>query len=319
MSSKIKWFFDAVWWKTYYLIEKELLKNAGRGIKRRKFHNRRPDEVFCVIRRKGDSAGLFSYVLIILEKIEQCEQEKWIPVVDMMHTINSYLYKREVGFINSWEYFFEQPGGHKLKDIRGCQNICLSDIQIRCAVTERVFTDENDLKKWSGLYHKYIKLNEKTKKHIDDVYQELFHKSDRVLGVLCRGTDYLNAPPLHPIQPEPQMVISDAKKLMKEKALDKIYLATEDAAIYDLFRQEFGQNLIAVDCVRYVGKEEITTRKNRRKNDKYIQGLDYITTIYLLARCTGILCGNTNGAVAAYIINGGKYEFSNCYQLGAYS
>lgn len=316
--SIVKRFFNAVWWKNYYQREKYYLKNCGGKVKRGWFHNQKPELVFYCIRRKGDFAGLFSYALIVMEKLEFCEREGWIPVVDMMHTINSYLYKKEVGFINSWEYFFEQPGGYKLKDIRRVKNLYLSDIQVRCAVDEKVFTDENALKKWSRIWHKYIRLNDKTKKHIDGEYQRLFSQSGRVLGVLCRGTDYLNEPHLHPIQPEPSMVVQDAKKLMKERALDKIYLATEDASIYTLFQQEFGSSLIAVDCIRYDGKEEITQRTNCRKNDKYIQGLDYITTIYLLARCTGILCGNTNGSIAARIINADKYEFVNIYLLGCY-
>ncbi len=314
---KIKMFFDAIWWKIYYLWENKYLKNVGL-VKQGRSHNQWPEMTFYCIRRKGDFAGLFSYVLIVLEKLETAEKEGWIPVVDMMRTINSYLYKREVGFVNSWEYFFEQPAGYDLKSIRKCKNVYLSDIQISCAVDEGVFTDEYVLKKWSGLYHKYIKLNIKTKNHIDDIYQELFYQSNRVLGVLCRGTDYLNAPHLHPIQPEPQRVIQDARKLMKEHALDKIFLATEDKSIYNLFQREFEHDLITVNCIRYDGKEEITQRNNRRKNDKYIQGLDYVTTIYLLARCTGLLCGNTNGALAACIINAGKYEFTHFYQLGYY-
>lgn len=76
--------------------------------------------------------------------------------------------------------------------------------------------------------------------------------------------------------------------------------------------------MVAVNQIRYVGKEEITTRSNVRKKDKYLQGLDYITAIYLLAECKGILAGYTNGALAAVLINAGAYEFSQIYSLGFY-
>lgn len=39
-----------------------------------------------------------------------------IPVVDMQTFTNIYLRKDEVGHVNSWEYFFEQPAGIRLDE-----------------------------------------------------------------------------------------------------------------------------------------------------------------------------------------------------------
>ncbi len=318
-SKKIKNFFDMIWWKLYRYIEKIYIKDEN-GYKRECIYcNQMQDKNFYCIRRKGDLAGLFSYVLYILEKLALCEAVGGgIPVIDMQHTINSYLYKKEIGRINSWEYYFQQPKGYNLKSIRRCKNVYYSDIHIQCLVGSDIFRDKSELKKWSELYYKYIRLNTRTQEHINDTYKKLFSESDRTLGVLCRGTDYLNAPPQHPIQPSPQQVIYDAKKYMGDKNLNKLYLVTEDIEIYDLFKKEFAQTMVAVDCIRYSGKERITQRKNQRKNDKYIQGLDYITSIYLLAKCNALLAGYTNGSVAAVLLNSSAYEFVSIYSLGFY-
>ena len=64
------------------------------------------------------------------------------------------------------------------------------------------------------LIYRYIVLNEKTKEHIRIVRKQLFSKSDKVLGVLCRGTDYNSHPSKHPIQPEPHRVESDAQQIL---------------------------------------------------------------------------------------------------------
>lgn len=111
--SKIKWFLDAVWWKCYYLREKFWLKNCIDGevqrVKRGKFRNQNPDKTFYCIRRKGDFAGLFSYVLIVMEKLEFCDREGWIPVVDMKHTINSYLYRSRLDSLIHGNTFLNSP------------------------------------------------------------------------------------------------------------------------------------------------------------------------------------------------------------------
>lgn len=316
--SAIKIFLDKVWWKLYDFREKRYIKNENGYMRKSFWRNKKPDTRFYIIRRKGDSAGLFSYVLTVLEKFAFCEENGFVPVVDMQHTRNTYLYKREVGIVNSWEYYFKQPAGYGLKDIRKCKNVYFSDVKIKGLVGSSCFRDKEELEKWSNLYKKYVVLNNVTKEHIEDVYKQLFNASDRVLGVLCRGTDYNNKPHLHPIQPEPQRVIEDAWEQLTRGGYNKVFLATEDTEIYELFRKSFGEKMVAVDCIRYVGKEEITTRENTRKNDKYIQGLDYITTIYLLAKCTGILAGYTNGALAAVLINADKYEYMHIYSLGFY-
>lgn len=318
LSKKVKNFFDKVWWKLYAFREKRYLKDENGYMRSSFLRNKQPDKTFYCIRRKGDSAGLFSYVLIILEKLAFCEENGFVPVVDMQHTKNTYLDKSRVGVVNSWEYYFEQPAGYGLKDILRCKNVYFSDVHIECKVGSKCFWDKEELKKWSDLYKKYIVLNEATKKHIERVRKQLLGDSTKVLGVLCRGTDYNNHPSMHPIQPEPRQVIDDASRLMLGGGYDRIFLATEDSQIYELFRESFGDKMIAVDCVRYTGKEEITSRSNDRKNDKYLQGLDYVTAIYLLAGCDGILAGYTNGSLAAVLINADTYEFSYIYSLGFY-
>lgn len=318
MYGKMKAFFEKVWWKIYAYWEKYYIKNENGYWRKKIWCNQKPNETFCVIRRKGDSAGLFSYVLIILEKLAYCEQKGYIPVIDMQHTRNTYLQKREVGFINSWEYFFEQPCGYGLKNISRCKNVFFSDTHIECLVGSRCFSNKEELQKWSDLYKKYIVLNRETKEYIEKMRGQLFVKSEKCLGVCCRGTDYNNHPSKHPRQPEPRKVIEDARHIMSEGGYNKLFLVTEDAEIYQYFKESFGEKMTAVPQIRYVGKEEITIRVNARKKDKYLQGLDYITAIYLLAECNGILAGYTNGVLAAVLINGGIYEFSKIYSLGFY-
>lgn len=275
-------------------------------------------KTYYVIRRQGDYAGLFSYVLYVLEKCEQAEKSGWFPIVDMQSTINSYLYSHEVGKVNSWEYYFEQPCKEGLIKSKECKKVVFSDVKTLCKIGSVIFRDREELGKWSYYYEKYIHLNEETKEYIQRMYEKIIGTEDVVLGILARGTDYKAKPALHPIQPDPDTIIADAKNLMGAGAYNKIFLATEDKEIYQKFEKEFGNKLLSIECPRYSGTSRITQRNNCREKDKYIQGLDYLTTIYVLAKCDALLAGNTNGSIAAGLINAGKYKYVHIYSLGYY-
>ena len=47
----------------------------------------------------------------MLGAIAYADNNNLIPVIDMKNHKNSYLYDNELGRINSWEYYFEQPCG----------------------------------------------------------------------------------------------------------------------------------------------------------------------------------------------------------------
>lgn len=306
-----------------YIIKKKLshifLKKRYVEWTRIRKRGKEADKTFYCIRREGDAAGLFSYILYVLEKLEIADENNWFPVIDMQNQINSYLYSHEVGKINSWEYYFEQPSGIGVKELKKCKKVIYSDAKCECKVGSAIFYDAQIMKRWVYLFEKYIHLNEETKKHIDGVYAELMTADkDRILGVLARGTDYNAEPAFHPVQPSAETIIRDAKKLMKDKNLNKLFLATEDEEIFAKFKGEFRNQLIAVDAPRYTGTGRITQRNNNRKNDKYIQGLDYLTTIYLLSRCQCLLAGNTNGSLGAGLINAEQYEYIYIYSLGNY-
>ena len=74
-----------------------------------------------IIHSGADHVGLFSYFLMILGGIAFADRNNLIPVVDMKNYRNNYLYGSEVGQINAWEYYFEQPGNVSLDDALSCK------------------------------------------------------------------------------------------------------------------------------------------------------------------------------------------------------
>ena len=148
----------------------------------------------------------------------------------------------------------------------------------------------------------------------------------RALGVICRGTDYVKLKPRgHPVQPSVEQVIERAKVLLKQYRLDKIYLATEELAIYEKFEKVFPGLVIINQRQWYDGiynahdMSYIYQVEFNRENVIYLKGLEYLSSLQLLSRCNALLGGNCGGACAALYMNNMKYEYVELFQLGLYS
>ena len=70
------------------------------------------------------------------------------------------------------------------------------------------------------------------------------------------------------------------------------------------------------EFVDYQGGYICETSINR-ENDKYLQGKEYLTTIYILSKCNCIIAARASGTVAADIMSQG-WEYAKYYDLGVF-
>lgn len=286
------------------------------------FGNENPEKIFYVI-RWIDGGGLFSYVINALGHIKYAIQNNYIPVIDMMNYSNPYLNKKDIGKINSWEYYFEQPFGYSLKDIKNSKNIIISNgliISDRPRGTQESYEDVNGiLSDWRELAHKYIRIKDNIKAIISIERNKIITKEDKVLGIICRGTDYIKQKPKgHWIQPTPEMVIDLSKDVIKNYRCNKIFLATEDKYIYERISSAFGNIVVTNDkaWIEYNGGW-INTYNTNRANDEYLKGLEYLTTIAILSSCDCLIGGRVGGTTGALLL-GDKFEYTYFFNLGCY-
>lgn len=285
------------------------------------------DKTFFVIRRNAPNAGLYSFVLTNLGWIRYAVSRGYIPVIDMQSFYNTYLMHEQVGVTNSWEYYFEQPGGYSLCDIARSKNVILSSIN---APEEAPLTGiEKDLvsiEMWRDLAARYLSFSQPVKTEIERQCRILF-AGKRVLGVLCRGTDYIGTRPAqHPIQPTADMVIEKADQLKEALCCDLIYLATEDDSILRAFKEYFRGELRFYEEKRYedTGSQninELSDYMNDQSSDPraahYQKGFDYAVTIGILAECNGLVAGRVSGSYGA-LLQGKHYEETYLFDLGLY-
>ena len=283
-----------------------------------------PDKTFYVIRRATCKVGLFSFVTTFLGQIVWAVEQGYIPVIDLLNNRNTYLTEDLVGRENAWEYFFEQPMGYDMASIAHAKNVILSNGLVPHYPEypdPQIAGDPQLCERWRLEAQKYIHPTVHLTEEVERVERELFGtEPSRVLGILCRGTDYLQGRPSgHPVQPEPCDVIDKAREMMVRLDCRHIYLATEDEEIYRLFRDAFG------DAVKTAQKKRIKTTGDENVNDAFSAGkitpkeigTEYLISVLILARCTALLAGNAGGTHGALLLTEG-YEETYVYDLGLY-
>lgn len=264
-----------------------------------------PDKTFYIIRRAGSKVGLFSLVMTSLGYIKYAVDKGYIPVIDMCNADNTYMQQDKKG--NVWEYFFDQPCGYSLEDISSSKNIIMGNgiVDGRIIYPDEIIAyNKEELQKWKTIADQYLKIRSDILEEADILAEEILGQ-DNVLGVLLRGTDYVNVRPKnHPVQPTIQQAIKKIDKILQDNNYNKIYVATEDKSIYEKLCEKYGNQIVSMEVERYIttGEENINDVSVKKTVNKYEVGKQYLINILLLSKCDFIIAGNTGGSQGALLL-----------------
>lgn len=280
--------------------------------KKYSFGEENEDKTFLIIQQTSRVQGLGGGVLRVAHFVAYAQQKRYYPIVDM--SIKSqYLEKNEEGRINAWEKFFMQPTGYSLQDIKKSKNVIIVGSgpinRKQSSLMNNISLDFLKMQPWvESQVIKYIKI--------------FLGKTDKVLGVLFRGTDYTNTRPYgHQKQPELKMMISKVKeKLLEWGDFDRIYLCTEVEQAVECFKNEFGEKVCFYPQKRV--QEDFNGRLSeirfKRKNDAYHKGADYWIVLNILSKCHSLIAGKCAGTTIALMLNNGEYKNKYLFELGRY-
>lgn len=289
------------------------------------------DKTFYVIGRDNNVGGAWALINTVMMHIGLCEENGYTPIVDMLNFKTQYTKEDEFGKINLWEKFFQQPAGYTLDDIKHSKNIIVSSTspvpsaKYNSYAGSDIWSNSEKLTLFKDLFAKYIRFNDKSKNFLDCQAEKYLKGHKNVIGVLCRGTDFLiNKPVGNDIQPDPEVVLADVKAEFSKGIYDAVFLATEDQDIQDLFVAEFGNLLLSVDQVRISKKEMkgdawIASVRNKLnpQEDKDIAFLSYFTATYILSKCRCFFAGKNNGSKGVLYMPS-NFDFVKIYELGRY-
>ena len=284
------------------------------------------DKTFYVVRRHASRAGLFSFYSTNLGSILEAVSKGYIPVIDMQNSINPMLEQQFVGKENAWDYYFKQPFGYNLNDISHSAKVVLGSIDPPqkfpdyCMIKEMTDAGKlcEELIMWREAAHKYMHLIPEIEKNVNDNY-DVISKGERMIGVLCRGTDYVKLKPHnHPIQPNTDDVIIRCEQEMKKFECSRIYLATEDRTIWDKFTSHFGDKVCSYQKHHFVTTEgqNVNDIANQAMNPKD-RNMEYLISIGIISKCNCFIGGANGGTYGALLMSDG-FENEYVYDLGLY-
>lgn len=284
------------------------------------------DYKYGVITRDAGNCGLFSFIITYMGGVQLCLEKGLIPIMDMQSYKNIYLRDDQVGRANAWEIFFEQPCGVSLEEASRSRAVVINvDQEIEAGKRPNLsmdfLTNMYVVQYWRNVVNNYLKMNEATWNFISHRKKEIFDCYEgKKVGVLCRGTDYVGLKPYaHPVQPDVNTVIEKTVMVQEKYGCEYVVLATEDKEIYVKFKERFGEKLIAVDTERLdCGNEKFLADVMKESGmDTVENGLNYLTSVYLLGQCDCLLAGRTSGSVGALLM-AEKYEYQYFWNLGKY-
>lgn len=303
------------YWKARTLISgdyREMERNVIAYRNKKIIEKRKGNEpVYCVIRLFSDEGGLFCIFLKAIAGISYSVQNGFIPVIDMQTKENIFLNKQDRKRINAWELFFEQPAGVGFDEIKKKPNKIILENPTGPNNLFELSVSPDMVKYWRVLCKKYIHVRKEVKEILQK-YEGLFGGKDKFLGVLARGTDYLNPGVGHPVQPSIEDVIERTKESMDTNHCNKIFLATEDENILKAMKKEFGENLFFVDQKRYQGmQKDKLGHLSDYIADAASMNRSYLAAMYCLAECDCFFGGVTTGTIGVYLLSEGfeKFEF----------
>lgn len=299
------------------------------------------EDKFYIAHAEMSKGGLFVYLISLMTQIAHAYKKGYVPVVDLLNFPSDL---RNSTDENAWELYFEQPAGVSAQDVYGAKNIIfhgdetenilyIGDVDVnKSYVNYDVVIDESKefaewcqnkelIQRFQTFWKKNIRYNDYVKKYIDTKYKELIGEDKNVLGLLCRGTDYISLrPPGHYVQPAVDEIIAKVKEIVDKFQCTKIFLATEDADILKHLKQKFGGRLVYMDVprVNYYDGIQLSDLYKKQKMDLFQRQLNYLTEMEILARLPYLIAGKTTGSRFIPVMKDGEFDYLFYWELGRY-
>ena len=256
-------------------------------------------------------SGFFSNFNRVLAYLYFADCYHLAPVVEYSPE-NPYAEKIAVnGSSNPFEYYFHQPAGIELEDLKK-QPVVLHSRRENCWLANELddvranYTrSDRFIAEMGRMIHTYIRLKPEVSEPLQKERTALI-RGKKTLGVHVRGTDFKWNYNGHPVCITVEEYLKKAMELVQEKKYEQVFLATDDLDATGRFHQEFGDRLIYYrNVVRSNGNVTVMKSESGRENHHYLLGLEVLRDVLTLADCDGLLAGLSQVSYAARFFKSG--------------
>lgn len=226
---------------------------------------------------------------------------------------------------NKWDWYFEQPSTVMGIDITGFE-------EMKADIPNHVFrptmslvnrTESEEFRFWQFLSRKFVKLNRETREYVEKEILNIGNPAG-MLGVVLRGTDYVKLKPKgHPVQPEPEEIVSSVVQRFAQGEFSAVYVATEEKRLFDMVGAAVGEENVRENQRQYYDEEyhhsgvDLIGRVHfNRENDNYWKGIEYLSSLMILSKCKSLIAGNCGGTLFAMLM--ADYQDPYVFDYGVY-
>ena len=269
--------------------------------------NKNEDKMICFINIDTPYSGWFGMMNNILLQLAYADKYSMTPVISLA---KSELYSDEDDYRNLdlFEYYYVQPTSISIEEALSSKNVVKSKFYnspYGYDAFRNYDQDSAETQFMAGLIEKYIKFNNITLEHVKASSDKIIN-GKRTLGVHVRGTDYKAGYDNHPMYIPIQDYIATVKEILSAELYDQIFVASDEEDAVTAFEDEFGDLVVFNNAYRASGDTNVgihtSTLQEKRKNHKYLLGLEVLTDMYTLSCCDGII-GCQSNVVYHAIIN----------------
>lgn len=284
-------------------------------------YGKEKEKTFYVIRLNLPEVGMLGLHKYVLDHVAYAVDHGYVPVLDSEKYPCLFKEDHEInGTQDPWRYYFEPISEYTVEDCRKYQNVILGRMRFPRYKAIYYYRDkeQNKLPEKAQIHElyeiveRYIRFRPELRMELEEKERHLLEQG-RVLGIHVRGTDMYTQGKQHPVPTGETKDFSRIDDIMRQYQLDKILLCTDTESTVNLFRDHYGDKVISMDVVRQENDTKTGIHRDEslakgRENHKYLLGKEVLIDMYLLSKCTVLLCGPSNVAFASIIYNDNAYE-----------
>lgn len=265
-------------------------------------------------KESGDGVGFFAELGMTLIKLYFADDRGFVPFVEWGEGYVYYEPEGIEGEKNAFLHYFAPVS--KVRNIQNASHVIYPEEshfkqvkELYGAVSYDVSEDYVDA--MAAMMKKYIKYNDNISAYLKSEYEKLLG-SKKTLAVHYRGTDFHKQYNRHPVPVKIEQEFEKIYELLQNKDYEQIFLATDEEAVVNRFKEEFGEIVkVYTDTYRDEGTgESVAFSSSKRKNHHYKLGLEVVRDQYTLTNCAGLVCGYSNVTFLARVMRKAWFEQS---------
>lgn len=272
--------------------------------------------IYYNIEIKNDSSGFFAHIYWVMNGLFVADRLGLIPYVSIK---GSRYNNPDDPEDNMYEHYYIQS--NKIKQGASYINyeLSLSNYIWDEFKMDGYIVSEEYIDAMAEILNKYMPVKSNVLDKIHSETKTVIKDPSHTLAVHARGTAYSVGFYGHPVQ----VGLQDYQKYVNE-ALDNgfttIFLATDDNAIRDQFREAYGDRIIMFeDVLRSSNTLDVIDLEDGRENNAFLLGYEVLRDAIAMAYCDGFVAGLSKVSMYTRIqrkANGNDFTYKQIIDKG---